>query len=70
MDHAAVAERTGLAIRERYGMTETLILTAARVDRPVRPGTVGHPLRDTERLLPTPLALEPLFPRVRYSDAR
>ena len=25
---------------------------------------------DTERLLPTPLALEPLFPRVRYSDAR
>ena len=29
-----------------------------------------YPLRDTERLLPTPLALEPLFPRVRYSDAR
>ncbi|RYB95395.1 hypothetical protein EUA93_14220 [Nocardioides oleivorans] len=29
-----------------------------------------YPLRDTERLLPTPLALEPLFPLVRYSDAR
>jgi Rhamnan synthesis protein F len=29
-----------------------------------------YPLRDTERLLPTPLALEPLFPRVRYADAR
>ncbi len=29
-----------------------------------------YPLRDNERLHPTPLALEPLFPRVRYSDAR
>jgi malonyl-CoA/methylmalonyl-CoA synthetase len=47
VDHAAIAEHTGLAIRERYGMTETLMLTAARADQPVRPGTVGHPLRDT-----------------------
>lgn len=29
-----------------------------------------YPLRDNERLHPTPLALEPLFPRVRYADAR
>jgi Rhamnan synthesis protein F len=29
-----------------------------------------YPLRDNERLHPTPFALEPLFPRVRYSDAR
>ena len=29
-----------------------------------------YPLRDAERLHPTQLALEPLFPRVRYSDAR
>jgi hypothetical protein len=34
------------------------------------PFVLSLPQRDTERLLPTPLALEPLFPRVRYSDAR
>ena len=29
-----------------------------------------YPLRDNERLHPTPLPLEPLFHRVRYADAR
>lgn len=32
--------------------------------------SADYPLRDNERLRPTPLALEPLFPRVRYADAR
>ncbi|MFL5518113.1 MAG: AMP-binding enzyme, partial [Gemmatimonadales bacterium] len=53
-DHTMIAQSTGLGVRERYGMTETLILTAARADRPVRPGTVGHPVRDTEVRLTEP----------------
>jgi malonyl-CoA/methylmalonyl-CoA synthetase len=53
VDHARLHRLTGLAVRERYGMTETLILTAARADEPVEPGTVGRPLADTEvRLVP------------------
>jgi malonyl-CoA/methylmalonyl-CoA synthetase len=40
-------------VHERYGLTETLILTAARADEPVEPGTVGRPLLGTEvRLAP------------------
>ena len=31
---------------ERYGLTESLIVTAARVDDPREPGRVGQPLRD------------------------
>jgi malonyl-CoA/methylmalonyl-CoA synthetase len=53
VDHARLHRFTGLAVRERYGLTETLILTAARVDEPVEPGTVGRPLAATEvRLVP------------------
>ncbi|MDT7580899.1 MAG: malonyl-CoA/methylmalonyl-CoA synthetase [Pseudonocardiales bacterium] len=53
VDHARLHRLTGLAVRERYGLTETLILTAARADEPVEPGTVGRPLVDTEvRLAP------------------
>ena len=53
VDHARLHRRTGLAVRERYGLTETLILTAARADEPVEPGTVGRPLAGTEvRLVP------------------
>jgi malonyl-CoA/methylmalonyl-CoA synthetase len=48
VDHARLHRLTGLAVRERYGLTETLILTAARADEPVEPGTVGRPLADTE----------------------
>ena len=48
VDHARLQRLTGLAVRERYGLTETLILTAARADEPVEPGTVGRPLADTE----------------------
>ena len=40
-------------MRERYGLTETLILTAARAGDEPEPGTVGRPLRGTElRLAP------------------
>jgi malonyl-CoA/methylmalonyl-CoA synthetase len=47
VDHARLRASTGLAVRERYGLTETLILTAARADE--------EPVRDTEvRLAPLP----------------
>jgi malonyl-CoA/methylmalonyl-CoA synthetase len=48
VDHARLRASTGLAVRERYGLTETLILTAARAGDDPEPGTVGHPVRDTE----------------------
>jgi malonyl-CoA/methylmalonyl-CoA synthetase len=44
VDHARLRKLTGLAVRERYGMTETLILTAARASDEPEPGTVGPPL--------------------------
>jgi malonyl-CoA/methylmalonyl-CoA synthetase len=57
VDHARLHRATGLAVRERYGLTETLILTAARAEDEPEPGTVGRPLRGTEVRL-TPLAGE------------
>jgi malonyl-CoA/methylmalonyl-CoA synthetase len=48
VDHARLRRSTGLAVRERYGLTETLILTAARAGDDPAPGTVGRPLRGTE----------------------
>jgi malonyl-CoA/methylmalonyl-CoA synthetase len=55
VDHARLQRLTGLAVRERYGLTETLILTAQRAADEPEPGTVGRPLRDTEvRLTPLP----------------
>ncbi|WP_281689896.1 AMP-binding protein [Pseudonocardia thermophila] len=55
VDHARIKATTGLAVRERYGLTETLILTAARVEDDPEPGTVGRPLPGTElRLAPIP----------------
>ncbi len=39
--HATIAERTGLEVLERYGMTETLMLTSNPYDGPRKPGTVG-----------------------------
>lgn len=42
--HAAWQARTGHAILERYGMTETNMLTSNPYDGPRRPGTVGPPL--------------------------
>jgi len=42
--HAAWRERTGLAILERYGMTETGMIASNPYDAERRAGTVGFPL--------------------------
>ena len=46
--HAAFAERTGLSILERYGMTETSMITSNPHDGLRRAGTVGLPLDRVE----------------------
>lgn len=48
VDHKRLRTLTGLAVRERYGMTETLILTAARASDEPEPGTVGPPVDGTD----------------------
>jgi malonyl-CoA/methylmalonyl-CoA synthetase len=53
VDHARIEALTGLAVRERYGLTESLILTAARAGEAPEPGTVGRPVDGTQvRLVP------------------
>ncbi|MGW2886835.1 AMP-binding protein [Streptomyces griseoruber] len=48
-DHQAFEARTGHAILERYGMTETgMNTTNPYADGPRKPGTVGRPLPGTE----------------------
>lgn len=47
-DHEAFAERTGHAILERYGMTETGMNTTNPYDGARRPGTVGVPFPGVE----------------------
>ena len=42
--HEAFRDRTGHAIVERYGMTETAIIASTPLDGERRPGTVGLPL--------------------------
>jgi malonyl-CoA/methylmalonyl-CoA synthetase len=46
--HAQFTERTGHAILERYGMTETGMNTSNPLHGERRPGTVGHPLPGVE----------------------
>jgi malonyl-CoA/methylmalonyl-CoA synthetase len=46
--HAAFAERTGHAILERYGMTETNMIASNPYDGERRAGTVGFPLPGVE----------------------
>ena len=46
--HARIAARTGQAVLERYGMTETAMLVSNPVDGERRPGTVGLPLPGVE----------------------
>ncbi|WP_346798015.1 malonyl-CoA synthase [Halomonas sp. Bachu 37] len=46
--HEGFHERTGHAILERYGMTETNMNTSNPYDGERRPGTVGFPLPGTE----------------------
>ncbi|MGH2843139.1 MAG: AMP-binding protein [Solirubrobacteraceae bacterium] len=49
---AAIERASGQRILERYGLSETLMNTAARCDGERRPGEVGRPLKDVElRLL-------------------
>ena len=47
-EHQAFAERTGHRIVERYGMTETMILTSNPYDGDRVAGTVGFPLPGVE----------------------
>jgi malonyl-CoA/methylmalonyl-CoA synthetase len=42
--HHSFAERTGHQILERYGMTETVMITSNPLDGERKPGTVGPPL--------------------------
>jgi malonyl-CoA/methylmalonyl-CoA synthetase len=44
VDLRTIESSTGHQVRQRYGMTETLIITAARADQPPAPGRVGQPL--------------------------
>ncbi|GMA40480.1 malonate--CoA ligase [Mobilicoccus caccae] len=47
-DHRAFTERTGQTILERYGMTETCMITSNPYDGERIAGAVGMPLRDVE----------------------
>ena len=47
-EHRAFEDRTGHRIVERYGMTETMILTSNPYDGERVPGTVGFPLAGVE----------------------
>ncbi|HEY2331797.1 MAG TPA: AMP-binding protein [Acidimicrobiales bacterium] len=46
--HRSFRDRTGKAILERYGMTETSMISSNPLDGERRPGTVGFPLPDVE----------------------
>ncbi len=46
--HSEFVERTGHAILERYGMTETSMLTSNPLDAERRPGTVGFALPEVD----------------------
>ncbi|MFF7700354.1 acyl-CoA synthetase [Streptomyces lydicus] len=43
-DHERIAAASGRRVIERYGMTETLMITSVRADGPDAAGTVGVPL--------------------------
>lgn len=60
--HAAFAERTGHAILERYGMTETGMNTSNPYDSERRAGTVGQPLPGVEVRITDPASGTPLAP--------
>jgi malonyl-CoA/methylmalonyl-CoA synthetase len=47
-DHERIERATGQQVVERYGMTETLMITSVRVDGERRPGYVGVPLDGVE----------------------
>ena len=60
--HAAFAARTGHAILERYGMTETNMSTSNPYDGGRIAGTVGHPLPGVELRIVEPETAMPLGP--------
>jgi malonyl-CoA/methylmalonyl-CoA synthetase len=47
-EHQRLGDATGRPVHERYGLTETLINTAARAAEAPRPGWVGRALEGTE----------------------
>ncbi len=52
--HAAFSAQTGLAILERYGMTETNMITSNPYEGDRRAGTVGFPLPDVRLRIAEP----------------
>ncbi|MGD9916016.1 MAG: malonyl-CoA synthase [Rhizobiaceae bacterium] len=58
--HVAFEERTGHAILERYGMTETNMNTSNPYDGRRIPGTVGKPLPGVEVRITEPASANPL----------
>ncbi|MEM9639879.1 MAG: malonyl-CoA synthase [Pseudomonadota bacterium] len=58
--HVAFEQRTGMRILERYGMTETNMITSNPVDGPRLAGTVGRPLPGTEIALTSAATGEPV----------
>ena len=58
--HKEFASRTGQAILERYGMTETNMNTSNPYDGERRPGTVGLPLPGIELRITEPKSGQPL----------
>jgi malonyl-CoA/methylmalonyl-CoA synthetase len=58
--HKAFEARTGHAILERYGMTETGMNSSNPYDGPRRPGTVGFPLPGVEIRIAEPATGRPL----------
>ncbi|MFJ3261523.1 malonyl-CoA synthase [Pseudomonas sp. NPDC086581] len=57
--HKAFSERTGMAILERYGMTETGMNTSNPLDGQRIAGTVGFPLPGVELRITDPAQAEP-----------
>lgn len=60
--HKAFESRTGHAILERYGMTETNINTSNPYDGERRPGTVGFPLTGVDLRIVDPQTRDPCPP--------
>ena len=60
--HAAFLDRTGHAILERYGMTETNMIASNPYDGERRPGTVGRPLPGVELRIADPKSGRVLAP--------
>ena len=67
--HDEFRRRTGHRILERYGMTETSMITSNPLDGERRPGTVGFPLPDVEVRVTRPRPA-PRWPPARSAASR